>query len=120
MPLITCKVELKLWWTKYCVLSVAGTDTSNGYNNDNIIFTVKDMKLYVPVVTLSVRDNQKLSKLLSKGFERPVHSFFLELNFDWVNELFVLVYTNQVAASKRVKAKRYYSPKGIIDYCNLL
>ena len=65
MPLITCKVELKLKWTKYCVLSAAGNDNTNP-NPNNIIFTIKDIKLYVPVVTLSVRDNQKLSKLLSK------------------------------------------------------
>ena len=33
---------------------------------NNIIFTVKDTKLHVSVVTLSAKDNQKLSKLLSK------------------------------------------------------
>ena len=26
MPWINCKVELKLKWTKYCVLSAAGDD----------------------------------------------------------------------------------------------
>ena len=50
----------------------AGNDNANG-NDDNIIFTVKDTKLYVPAVTLSVRDNQKLTKLLSKGLERSVY-----------------------------------------------
>ena len=35
-------------------------------NPDNIIFAVKDTKLYVPVVTLSERNNQILSKLFSK------------------------------------------------------
>ena len=46
MPLINCKVELKLRWTKYCVLSVAATDNVNGNNDDNnIIFTIKDTKL---------------------------------------------------------------------------
>ena len=34
-----------------------------------LFFTIKDTKLYAPVVT-SARDNQKLSKHLSKGFER--------------------------------------------------
>ena len=59
----------KLKWTKHCVFSVAGTDYAHGNNDDNNnIFTIKDAKLYVPVVTLSARDNQKLSKLLSKGF----------------------------------------------------
>ena len=46
MPLIYCKVELKLKWTKYCVLSAAGADNVNGNDNDNIIiFTMKDAKL---------------------------------------------------------------------------
>ena len=59
MPLINCKVELKLKWTKYCV-----------YKPNDFVFTIKETKLYVPVVTLSGTDNQKLSKLLSKGFEK--------------------------------------------------
>ena len=113
MPLINCKVELKLRRTKHCVLSVADTDNANGNNDDNnIIFAIKYTKLYVPVVTLSARDNKKLSKLLSKGFERLVYwneyktksdnknttnefRYILESNFVGVNRLFVLVYTNE-------------------------
>ena len=38
-----------------------------------MIATIKDTKLYVPVVTLSARDNQKLSNLLSKGFKRSAY-----------------------------------------------
>ena len=72
MPLIDCKVELKLKWTKYCVLSAAGADNANA-NSNNIIFTIKDTQLYVPVVALSARGNKKLSKCLSKGFERSVY-----------------------------------------------
>ena len=59
-----------------CVLSAAGnenqSDKDNNNNVNNIIFTIKDTQIYVPVVTLSAKDNQKLSKLLSKGFERSV------------------------------------------------
>ena len=73
MPLINCKAELKIRWTKHCVLSVTGTDNANGNNDDNVIFTIKDTKLYVPVATLSVKDNQTVSKLLSKGFGRSVY-----------------------------------------------
>ena len=40
MPLINCKVELKLQWTKDCVLSAAGNDINN--INSNIIFTIKN------------------------------------------------------------------------------
>ena len=70
MPLINCRVESKLKWPKYCVLSVGGNENNinEDVNANNIIFAIKDTKLYVPVVTLSARDNQKLSKRLSKGF----------------------------------------------------
>ena len=80
-------------------------------------------KLYVPVVTLSPRNNQKLSKPLSKGSERSVYlneyetksnnkntrnefRFFVESNLVGVNRLIVLAYTNQDAAPKRFKAER--------------
>ena len=50
------------------------TDFNDNANaNSNIIFTIKDTQLYVPVVTLSAKDNQKLSKLLSEEFERSVY-----------------------------------------------
>ena len=63
MPLINCKVELSLTWNPNCVLSnLVGAST----------FTITDAKFYVPIVTLSTEDNAKLSKLLSKGFKRPI------------------------------------------------
>ena len=119
-------------------MPVAGSDNANGNNDDNnIIFTIKDTKLYVPVVTLSARGNQKLSKLLSEGFERSAYwneyktksdnknkttefRFFLESNFVGVNRLFVLVYSDQDAASRRFKAERYYLPKRINDNYNVI
>ena len=120
MPSINCKEELKLKWTKYCVLSTASVDNVNNRDSNNIIFTIKDTKLYVPVVTLSARDNQKLSDLLSKGFKRSVcwnefktksenkntkngYRYFIESNFVGVNRLFVLVYSNQHDNAKRFK-----------------
>ena len=51
-----------------CVL--AGFECIDIDSND-IIFTVKD-KSIVTVVTLSAKDNQKLSKRLRKEFERQV------------------------------------------------
>ena len=102
--MINCKVELKLKWTKYFVLSAAGNDNVND-KDTNIIFNIKDTNLYVPVVTLTATDNQKLLKLLSNGFERSVcwnehkakrenknttneYRYFLESNFVGVNRLF--------------------------------
>ena len=75
MPLINWKVELNLRWTKYYVLFVVGTENNVNDNNNaiNIMLTIKDTKLYVPVVTLSARDNQKFPKILSKGFKRSVY-----------------------------------------------
>ena len=72
MPLINCNVELKLKWSKYWGLSAAGADNYHA-NLNNIIFTTKDTNLFVLVFTLSAKDNQKLLKILSKGFERSVY-----------------------------------------------
>ena len=84
-----------------------------------IILFLQDTKLYVHVVTLSVTDNQKLSKLLSKGFERSAYwneyktksenknttneyRYFIKSNFVGViNRLFVLFYTNEANNAKR-------------------
>ena len=51
MPLINCKVELKFKWTNYCVLSAAAADNVNNRDSNDIIFTIKDTKFDVPVVT---------------------------------------------------------------------
>ena len=64
MPLINCKVEFSLQWYENCLLSSAG---------DNATFTITDTKHYVPIVTLSVEDNAKLSKLVGEGFKRSVY-----------------------------------------------
>ena len=45
----------------------------NDNNGNNITFTIKDAIFYFPVVTLSGKDNQKLWKGFSKGFERSVY-----------------------------------------------
>ena len=74
---INGKVELKLKWAKYCVFSATGNDNLynivNYNNGNNIILTIKDTKLYVPVVTLSAIDNQKLSNVPSEGCERSFY-----------------------------------------------
>ena len=54
-------------------MSPTGADNLSNRDCNSIIFTIQDAKLYVPVVTLSAIDIQKLSKILSRGFERPVY-----------------------------------------------
>ena len=116
--------------------SAAGADNKDA-NHNNIIFTIKDAKSYVPVVTLSAKYNQKLLKLISKGFERSVSwneyktksenkntanesRCFLESNFVRVNRLFVLVYSNRDANSERFNTQRCYLPKDIIKNYNVI
>ena len=66
MPLIKCKVELSLKWIENCILTTAA-------NANKAIFKITDAKLYVPIVTLSIEDNSKLTKLLNEGFKRPIY-----------------------------------------------
>ena len=66
MPLINCKVELSLNWIEDCVLTTAN-------NANKATFKITDAKLYVPIATLSIEDNAKLSKLLGKGFKRSIY-----------------------------------------------
>ena len=63
MPLINCKIHLELHWSRDCVMSTIA----------NTKFKITNTKLYVPIVTLSSRDNVKLVKLLEEGFKRPVY-----------------------------------------------
>ena len=62
MPLINCEVNLILTWSSTCVIT-----NSTGAGT----FEITDTKLYVPVVTLSTRDNSKL--LQQVGFERVIN-----------------------------------------------
>ena len=124
MPLINCKIELKLKQAKYCIFSAAGADNVNNIDSINIIFTIKDTRLYVLLITLPARDNQKVSsKFLSKGFERSVYwneyktksknkntkneyRYFLETAFIGINRQFVLIYTNEGDNAKRFNAPK--------------
>ena len=39
----------------------------------NQTFKTTNTKLYIPIVTLSTKDNVKLAKQLNEGFKRPVY-----------------------------------------------
>ena len=63
MPLISCDVNLSLTWSKYCVIT---NSTGEGK------FAITETKLYVPVVTLSAKDNKKLLQQLKSGFKKTI------------------------------------------------
>ena len=57
-----------------CVLTSAVVDANvNNTSADSATFKITDAKLYVPIVTLSIEDNAKLSKLLGEGFKRSIY-----------------------------------------------
>ena len=76
MPLVNCKVELKLKWTKFCVLSAGGNDNLNDDDIDNqsnnIVVTIKDTQL-CSYSSPSAKNNQKLSNLFSIEFKKSVY-----------------------------------------------
>ena len=85
MPLISWEINLILTWFENCVLtSIATRDNFIGTGADenpqfseinnpiNVTFKITDTKLYVPVVTLSAKDDNNISEQLKSGFERTI------------------------------------------------
>ena len=65
MPLINYEAYLTLTWPENCVLTDMTTRVARGDNPaitapTNAKFKITDTKLYVPVVTLSIQDDNKL------------------------------------------------------------
>ena len=135
-PLINCKFEFKLR-SKSIVFHLCLLMKVIMLMSILIIFTIKDTKLYVLVVTLSAKDNQKLLKRLRKAFERFLYwneyktksenenttneyKYILELNFFEVNRWFVLINPNQDGSGKTFDGKKYYSSKAIIKNYNVI
>ena len=114
MPLINCKIHLELNWNNNCVMY--GADTYGGGDNANdreTTFKTTSAKLYVPIVTLSTKDNVNQTKQLNKGFKGSVYwdeykskietktannetfaRFPLDASFQGVNRLFVLAFND--------------------------
>ena len=132
MALINCKVEISLKWIERCLLTVANTG----------IFKITDAKLYVPIVTLKT-NNIKSSKLLSKGFKRPIYwneykvipnkiveiaanggkyiRELLDSSWQGVKRLFVLAYNN-TAGNHQVSIdsyEKYFLPRIKMENCNI-
>ena len=115
MPLINCDVSLILTWSTTCVIT---NSTGQG------TFRITNTNLYVPVVTLSTKDNEKLLQQLGSGFERVVNwnkhlsrpallahnpnlNYSIDPSFQGVNRLFVLAFENN--AQRKVHSG-YYLP----------
>ena len=143
MPLINCKIHLELSWNNNCVMY--GADTYAGGDNANnreAIFKITSTKLYVPIVTLSTKDNVNLTKQLNEGFKRSVYwneykskietkildndnttRFSLDASFQGVNRLFALAFGNTNNGDSKVERdshRKYFLPRVDITNYNVL
>ena len=77
MPLINCEVSLTLTWSENCVLTDITTQTERAAREridapTNTTFKITDTKLYVPVVTLSTKDDNNFLEQLKSEFKRTI------------------------------------------------
>ena len=114
-PLINCEINLILIWSENCVITSKATrDADPGANPavaainnpTNAALKIKDTKLWVPAVTLSIEDNNKLLEPLKTGLKKTIKwnkyrsektnqaetnnlNYLIDLTFSKVNRLFV-------------------------------
>ena len=69
MSLINCEINLVLTWYENCVLTDIITQAANPHA-DPAIPAITDTKLYLPVVTLSIEDDNKFLEQLKSIFKR--------------------------------------------------
>ena len=125
MPLIDCEVNLILTWSKDCVIT---NSTDEGK------FAITETKLYVPAVTLSTKDNEKLLQQLKSGFKKTIIwnkcesriktfaqnrylNYLINPIFQGLNRLFVLPFENE---NDRTSHSTYYLPKVEIKDYNVI
>ena len=144
IPLINCEITLILSWYKECVLvSKALRNAPNPQPNPPIAatesptsakFEIADCKLYVPVITLSAENNNKLLEQLKSGFRITIKwnkymsqmssqnknynlNYLIDPTFSTVNRLFVLSFENEDGRTSNYK---YYVPNVEIKDYNVL
>ena len=139
-PLINCKIHLELNWNNNCVMY--GDNDNAAVDNRETTFKITSTKLYVPVVTLSSKDNVNLRKQLNEGFKRSVYwneykskietktaddnnikKFPLDASFQGANRLFVLAFNNTDGNTNKVERdshKNHFLPRVDITNYNVL
>ena len=110
MSLIICEIKLMLPLFANCVISF------NALSAEATTFAITDARLYVPVVTLSNQDNEKLLQQLKLDFKRTIKwnkyrsktltqtqnqylDYLVDPTFQWVNILFVISFENHANKS---------------------
>ena len=132
MPLINCEINLILTWSKNYVLTSKATRDADPDadpevapdNPTNATFKITDTKLYIPVVTLSTKNDKRLLEQLRTGFKRTIKwnkfrsemtnqtqnsnlNYLIDPTFSKVNRLFILSFENE---NDRTFFSKYYVP----------
>ena len=122
---MNCEVNLILTCSKNCVIT---NSTGEGK------FVITETKLYVPVVTLSTNDKEKLLQQLKSGFKKTISwnkyessittfaqnrylNYLINPSFQGVNRLFVLSFEIE---NDRTSPSTYYLPKVEIKDYNVM
>ena len=135
-----------LTWFKNCVLIDKSTREAD-YNADpnvckinnpeDATFKITDVKLFVPVVTLSKENDIKLLEQLKTGFKRTIKwnkyrsqmsieqqnnnlNYLIDPTFTNVNRLSVLSFPRNNNTDSRYSFSNYYVPKVKINDFNVL
>ena len=112
-------------WSKDCVITNSAGEEK---------FDITETKLYVPVVTLSTKDNEKLLQQLKSGFKKTISwnkyessiktfaqnrylNYLINPSFQGVNRLFVLSFENE---NDRTSHTTYHFPKVEIKDYNVM
>ena len=134
--LINCEISLTLTWSKNCVLTDIKTQTAAAAQGGNpareridaptnATFKITDTKLYVPVVTLSTKDDNNFLEQLKSGFKRTIKwnkyrsemtnqtktnhlNYLIDATFTKVNRLFVFSFEKE---EDRISFSKYYVRK---------
>ena len=144
IPLINWEVSLASIWSANCVITslekrlVAASQGDNptvyADSPTNTTFKIIDYKLYVPVVTLSAENYNKLLEQLKAGFQKTIkwNKYRSEMSnqtknkhFDYlidptitnINRLFVLSFENE---NDRTSFSKHHIPKVEIKDFNVL
>ena len=137
-------MSLAVSWSETCVLTsiekrlVRAAQGANpavyGDCPQSASFKIKDCKLYVPVVTFSAENDNKLLEQLNAGFKRTIKwnkyrsqisnqtknsnlNYLIDPTFTNVNRLFVLTFENE---EDKTFYSKYYVPKIEIKDFNVL
>ena len=140
IPLINCEITLVLSWYKECALvgrahrGPPAPAPAVITSPENLIIEITDCKLYVPVVTLSAENDNKLLEQLKSGFRRSIKwnkymsemsnqtknknlNYLIDPTLSNVNRLFVLSFENE---DDRTSYYKYYMPSVEIKDYNVL